>query len=815
VLTLTRHYLHDWLTPVAGLIVLALLHHLNYLAFHITAELFSAIVGTLAFIIAANTWRFTHNSFLYTYGAGSLFGAITDLAHAITYKGMNLVPGIGDNANTATQFWLDGRYLESITLLLSVLALRHGVHWRPAAIFTGLGLATLLLYTATLADWFPAAWIPSHGLTPFKIGSEYLIIAIFVIVLVMLTRNRNRLAADTYRLIFVSITLMMITEACFTLYRDVYGPINMIGHYMKFLAFWLIYLAIVRSTLRQPFTSLSASAHAFDTIPFPVFVLNEYGQIRQANHAAAKALDTTATALERQRVHDLPLVFPFDLTTADAIHELARHGDLFDDTVHSQDGERGYAMHLVPLHWPGSDAVSVLTLTDITTTLEARIALVRSETRYRSVVNALNEGVIMQETDGHIVTSNPAAEQILGLSRTRLQNWTPKDDWDAIHEDGTPFPEDTHPTVVALRTGQPQQSIVMGLNRFHLKTKWLNVTSMPLFHADEKKPYAIVTTFEDITKRRANLEALRTARKQLATVIAHFSNGLLLEDDNRRLILVNQAFCDLFGIKASPDTLIGTDCTDTAKQAKSKFADPDYFLRRIEDLLVARKTVLNEECRMADGRTLERDYIPIFDNHRFVGHLWKYHDISEHKDIERHLENLALTDALTGIANRRAFDELLAKEHERLVRYQHRPAAVLMLDLDHFKQVNDTHGHTAGDIMLRHFTHVLQEELRKVDTVARVGGEEFAILLPETDFEGALQFAERLRRAVASSSLLFEEKTLYITTSIGAAPLTREDINPNTALERADAALYRAKAGGRNLVVSAKIYPLRDETRTD
>jgi len=791
------------LIPLVGLTILAILHNIDYLAFHITAELFSAIVGALAFIIAVNTWRFTHNSFLYTYGAGSLFVAVTDLTHAITYKGMNLIPSISNDTNTATQFWLDGRYLEAITLLLSVLALRHGIHWRPAVIFTGLGLTTLLLYIATVENWFPAAWIPNQGLTPFKIGSEYLVMAIFVIVLVMLFHSRSRLATDTYRLIFAAVTLMVATEICFTLYGDVYGPFNMVGHYMKFLTFWVIYLAIVRSTLRQPFTSLSASAHVFDTMPSPVFVLNEYGWIRQANHAAAEALETTAAALERQRIQNLPLIFPFDLITADAIRTLSKGDEVFNDTVHSRDGEQGYAMHLVPLHWPGSDAVAVLTLTDITTTLEARRATARSEERYRSVVNALSEGVVMQEASGRIVTTNPAAEQILGLSRTHLQGRTSENAWDAIHEDGTPFPGNTHPAMVALRTGQPQQGIVMGLAHDHLHTRWLNVNSIPLFHTDEEKPYAVVSAFEDITESRNDREALRIARKQLATVIAHFSSGLLLEDDNRRLILANQAFCDLFGIEASPDTLVGIDCTETAEQAKSQFADPDHFVRRIKALMAAKKTVLNEECRMADGRTLERDYIAIFDNHRFVGHLWKYRNISEHKNLEKSLESLAMTDVLTGVANRRAFDELLAREYERLARYQHRPAAVLMLDLDHFKKINDTYGHSAGDAMLRHFSHVLQRELRKVDTLARVGGEEFAILLPETDFEGAMQFAERLRRAVASSSLMFGGKRLHITTCIGVAPLTVEDITPHAALERADDALYRAKEAVRDRVAIA------------
>ena len=139
---------------------------------------------------------------------------------------------------------------------------------------------------------------------------------------------------------------------------------------------------------------------------------------------------------------------------------------------------------------------------------------------------------------------------------------------------------------------------------------------------------------------------------------------------------------------------------------------------------------------------------------------------------------------------------------ERVARKGDR-CAVLMLDLDHFKAVNDRYGHAVGDTVLRSFAEILRDSLRSSDLAGRVGGEEFAVLLPHTDLAGALLLAERIRHAVASYCRVPQHPELRMTVSIGASELLPEDPSPEVALARADAALYRAKQEGRNRVVAA------------
>jgi len=168
------------------------------------------------------------------------------------------------------------------------------------------------------------------------------------------------------------------------------------------------------------------------------------------------------------------------------------------------------------------------------------------------------------------------------------------------------------------------------------------------------------------------------------------------------------------------------------------------------------------------------------------------------------LKRLANTDVLTGLANRRRFMEVLEAEIERSERYD-RPLSLVLVDMDHFKQVNDTHGHAGGDQVLRAAAAILRSVCRDVDLAARVGGEEFAILLPETDAPGAETVAERARAKIASGHHRAPSGAGFrITASAGVATFGREITSGEALLQAADDALYRAKTQGRNRVVAGE-----------
>ena len=171
-----------------------------------------------------------------------------------------------------------------------------------------------------------------------------------------------------------------------------------------------------------------------------------------------------------------------------------------------------------------------------------------------------------------------------------------------------------------------------------------------------------------------------------------------------------------------------------------------------------------------------------------------------HYAILDELRRRATTDDLTGLKNRACFMQMLAAEFQRSQRHE-RPLSVLMFDLDHFKSINDSHGHAVGDAVLRAVGAVCQAQLRSEDLLARIGGEEFAVILPETATAGALEVGEKLRAAVACLSIpLPGQAPLQISTSVGCAMLSGGERNHEELLSLADKALYRAKDGGRNRV---------------
>ncbi|MHB8909949.1 MAG: GGDEF domain-containing protein [Syntrophales bacterium] len=172
------------------------------------------------------------------------------------------------------------------------------------------------------------------------------------------------------------------------------------------------------------------------------------------------------------------------------------------------------------------------------------------------------------------------------------------------------------------------------------------------------------------------------------------------------------------------------------------------------------------------------------------------------KRAQVELQRLATTDFLTGISNNRSFFAAAEREIQRARRYGH-PLGVLMFDIDHFKRVNDTYGHAAGDQVLVAIAAACRNFLRDIDVFGRLGGEEFAVLLPETDLAGGRATAERLRSAIAEIGIEAGVTTLHVTISVGVSVLSPEDDRIEQVLKRADDAMYEAKRDGRNRTMTA------------
>ncbi|MBL8516626.1 MAG: diguanylate cyclase [Betaproteobacteria bacterium] len=296
-------------------------------------------------------------------------------------------------------------------------------------------------------------------------------------------------------------------------------------------------------------------------------------------------------------------------------------------------------------------------------------------------------------------------------------------------------------------------------------------------------------------------EANDQLRKYKAAVDAS-SAGIVITDRQAVVEYANTAHAALTG--TDPAALLGRALPVLA-EPPSPAAASEYSQGELLAALRAGCAWRGEvPARRRDDTTAWEDVsvAPVKDAQGSVTHFVTITtDISERKAMEERLREMAVTDPLTGALNRRRFMELGEQEFHR-TRRTGEPLSVLMLDIDHFKRVNDTRGHPAGDAVIRALADITKQSLRALDTVARLGGEEFAALLPMTPLAAAAEVGERIRAAVAASPVAWEDRPIAFTVSIGAAELQPTGQHFEALLASADQALYEAKHGGRNRVVA-------------
>lgn len=173
------------------------------------------------------------------------------------------------------------------------------------------------------------------------------------------------------------------------------------------------------------------------------------------------------------------------------------------------------------------------------------------------------------------------------------------------------------------------------------------------------------------------------------------------------------------------------------------------------------------------------------------------------QEANKNLKELSQIDGLTQLMNRRTWEELLSMEYKRLHRNQG-VSSLVMFDIDHFKRVNDNYGHQAGDDVIKMVSRVLREQKRETDIAGRYGGEEFGVVLPDTDADGAMVFCERLRKAIEAEVVVFEGQPIPVTVSLGIAPYITSENEHERWLQCSDEALYQSKEGGRNMTTVFK-----------
>jgi PAS domain S-box-containing protein len=242
------------LVVLAGLAALGVLSRYSYVLFHTLAELLSVAIAWVLFIVVWNARRWTQDDFLSLLGVAWAAAGVVDLVHTLSFPGISAFPGHG--SNLTVQLWIAARYLQSISLLAGVLLLGKRARLPAGGTLAGYVAIVALLLLLIFAGWFPVCYVEGVGLTPFKRGSESIIVLILGTSLALIWSRRHHLGRGLFPLIVAAISATILSEVAFTFYGDVYDVLSMLGHLAKIVAFGLLYVAIVRAFLQQPYDTL-------------------------------------------------------------------------------------------------------------------------------------------------------------------------------------------------------------------------------------------------------------------------------------------------------------------------------------------------------------------------------------------------------------------------------------------------------------------------------------------------------------------------------------------------------------------------------
>jgi diguanylate cyclase (GGDEF)-like protein/PAS domain S-box-containing protein len=307
----------------------------------------------------------------------------------------------------------------------------------------------------------------------------------------------------------------------------------------------------------------------------------------------------------------------------------------------------------------------------------------------------------------------------------------------------------------------------------------------------------------DITARKKAEAALSASEARYRTLFETVPQGVVYHDKSMQITSANPAAQRILGLTL--EQLQRRQSVDA--RWKSIREDGSDFPGSEHPAMVAARTLKPVKDVVMGVAVPDRGFawlkinaIPLLEAGELKEVYATFEDITAQVLLTHELRAKATTDELTRLANRRTLFERLAIEYERVQRNPGLRCCLLAIDIDHFKRVNDTWGHAAGDVVLKHVAQTMKMQTRRIDMAARIGGEEFIILLPDTSVENAQALAERIRASVENTSVSTRGHQIAVTISIGLSAINPDDRNDQAALERADLALYEAKHHGRNRV---------------
>ncbi len=819
----------DWRLPLVFFLFLLPLAYQNFALFHTLVEGGAIFVAVLAFVVAFNTYPFSQSHYLMYLGCGYFWVGMLDLCHALSYPPLNVFSPSNDELSV--DFWLLARLLEclvlaSFTWFVARAVARHLLF----ALFGGVFIAVLM---ATFSGLFPTLFTMEAGQSDIKIVGEFVVMAVLIFAIWRIWRVRKWFYPSIVRLLIASISLTIAAELVFTLISDYSVTTLTIGHMLKLLSFWLIYVALVESTLTQPFKSLSISNDTFNALPDAIAVVARDGTVMHVN-SAAKAIVGAGMSAQAIHVHEYfhnPEVASGDCPICRQI-KLGEVG-LPCEVQHV---DRWFEVSLSAINYYGRDDVLLHICRDVTAVTEAQLNY-HTANRLYTVLRLTNKAIISSKTKQdlldavcHIAVDHGGFKMAwIGMkegdtvvpvsSRGDEHNYL---DQLVVKMDDSPLSKG--PVGLAIKSAQVafvndiehdlsfapwrNAALVCGLKSIAAvpvvqQHQCVGVFVIYAAQVDAFDPQTLellsslsddissVVAFIQAEEKRIALEA---KLRQLSLAIEQSKSAILITDIDGNIEYINPYYTELTGFTEAE--MLGKNMS-----AFPRLPTTARLLSECRDAVLTGRDWHGEvESIAKDGQAYWalQSVSPIVNAKGRITHIvWTAEDNTDLHNAHETISQLAYFDALTGLPNRRLYQDRFHQAIVAAKRHQVK-LAVFYLDLDNFKLINDSWGHDFGDVLLKHVAKQLSASVREMDTVARLGGDEFSILINDViDNNDVVHVATDILHRLNRKAKL-EGRELTITTSIGVSLYPDDGEDAATLMKHADLAMYHAKEKGKN-----------------
>lgn len=522
-----------WFIPLGLAALLILSSFSSFVLFHTLAELFSIIIAILMCVVAWQMYPFTKNNFLMYLGLGYFWIACLDMAHALSYKGLTIIPG--SEIGTSTQFWIITRYFEALLLVSAPWFLNHDLNRKNFFIIFGIG-AIGFTYLIINTNWFPATFIEGQGLTTFKVVSEYIIIAILIAAIVYLKKHEQLLDKNIVNVMVAAIALTIFAELAFTFYVNIFGLSNLVGHIFKLFSFWLIFMAMVKTTLKEPFLVMSKGASTYDVIPDATIVVDENGVIRQANNAACKISRIACDQNEMIGKNSHELFHPENIEIENCLvcQAIVNNAELRGLELQVDDVGNWFDFSLSHISGASNLDGTVEVIRDITQRKLAENKVKELNILKNSIIENLPSMLFVKDTkDYQYVEWNKAAEELTGIIK---QDVLGKNDFNFWPNEEAQFFIDKDKEVIKNKKlfDIPEESITTrqkGIRTLHTK-------KIPIYDENGKAKYLLGIS-EDITDKLKTENMLQRSQKMDA--VGQMSGGIAHDFNNQMGIILGYA----------------------------------------------------------------------------------------------------------------------------------------------------------------------------------------------------------------------------------------------------------------------------------